>query len=234
MQLEHLQQRIVCAQSKRLVGVELLARFPDQGPPPVALGDNVFDWLMMDIGGLARIRYRKPPPSQYYVFVNLSRYVASSLWALEMFLSACKRTKEEGGVEVVIEIDEELSMDSPSLTALIRRIRSFGLKIAMDDHRGKVCDYQRSRMNLWDIIKVCAQKRSIEEVCADIHALAANGTPVVAEAIETEEDYRAAKDAGAMYIQGWHTGKPTPDFLLPSKPEVVHLDNKLHPLFASA
>ena len=218
--LEYLQQPIVRAVTNELVGVELLARFGNLGPPPLVLGNNPADWLMLDIAGLSRIRYSYPMHDTYMVFINLSRHVVHSTKAMKIFLQACYRTMDETNIDAVIEIDEETQIPDKELINLARRIQGMGMSVAMDDHRGTEACYHRANLDCWDIIKVCTQNRGIEEACKDIARLTANGVPIVAEAIENETEYAAVCQAGASWVQGWYTGKPSEQSQL-TKPTVT-------------
>lgn len=222
--LEHLQQPIVRISSNELAGVELLARFKDKGPPPLVLGDNPADWLMLDIGGLSRIRYSRQAKDgeSYMVFINLSRHIVAMPWAMELFLLSCQRTMEKMKIEVVVEIDEDIQLEDGDLVRLSRRIHSYGMRVAMDDYRGNEICVQRSKLYCWDFVKVCTQKRPAEEFCSDIKMLSSIGLPVIAEAIETKETYEAVQEAGALWVQGYYTGRPSTErLLLGSKPTVV-------------
>lgn len=206
--IEYLQQPIVLAKTMRKAGVELLSRV-DGLSPALALNDNASDWLMLDIGGLSLIRYggqASPAP----VFVNLSQHVARLPWATETLFQACRRTMDAARIQVVIEIDEALELGDAELLALVQRARTAGLLLAMDDHRGTEGCYHRSSLGCWDFVKVCSQQREAGAVCKDIQRLARCGTPIVAEAIETDENCRAVIAAGADYVQGWFTGRPAP------------------------
>lgn len=211
MQLEYLQQPIVHAGTGTLVGVELLSRIEGH-PPGAVLGDNVNAWLALDIGALAHIRDGgiTSQAGKPQIFVNLSRYIAHQDWATTAFLHACRQSLERSWVEIVVEVDEAVNLPDRQVVALAKRVRMLGMRCAMDDHRGSPSCYRRSRLDCWDIIKVCTQNRAIEAACIDIRQLAATGVPVVAEAIETARAHRLAAEAGAHCIQGWHTGFPVP------------------------
>lgn len=208
MLLEFLQQPVVHAATGEVAGVELLSRLGGQ-PPSSVLGSNTSGWLALDMGSLAHIRGGCVlGRGRGMVFVNLSRHIARHPWSLSAFLSACQQAMERSWVDIVVELDEEITLPDWEIVSLAHHIRSLGMQAAMDDHRGSPACYQRSRLACWDLIKVCAQNRPIESACVDIQNLAASGVPIVAEAIETASARRAVVDAGATYIQGWHTGYP--------------------------
>lgn len=107
---------------------------------------------------------------------------------------------------IVIEILESVKPDSALLDICIN-LKKQGYKIALDDyqHSQQWCPF----LSIVDIIKVDfqlstpAQVVEISEICKDLPNLA-----LLAEKIETYDEFQCAADLGFSYFQGYFFNKP--------------------------
>jgi c-di-GMP-related signal transduction protein len=102
----------------------------------------------------------------------------------------------------VVEVLESVSADEDVVAAL-HRLKSAGYTIALDDF---VADDPREPLTeIADIIKVDIQQTTFEQ-SADM--LKKWRCRLLAEKVETREEFNAAKDAGFLYFQGYFFRRP--------------------------
>ena len=105
----------------------------------------------------------------------------------------------------VIEVLETVAPDGETLAAC-RRLKAAGYMLALDDFDG--ADGKQAFVELANIIKVdflateCAKRKAI------VRQYAPHGIRLLAEKVETPEDFREAVDAGYTYFQGYFFAKP--------------------------
>jgi EAL and modified HD-GYP domain-containing signal transduction protein len=105
----------------------------------------------------------------------------------------------------VLELLETVESDEEVLVAC-RRMKALGYQIALDDFRKS--EKTEGLIALADYIKVdfrlsCRQERS--EI---IRHLSGNAAMLVAEKIETAEEFDTALEEGFQLFQGYHLGRP--------------------------
>ena len=108
--------------------------------------------------------------------------------------------------------------NSGDLLDVVRRLRSHGFKIEMDDFGSGY-----SSLNMLSTLPVDALKMDMKfiqnvqknnrdfrmiELILDIAEYI--GVPVIAEGVEDEEQLRLLKDAGCAIVQGYYFSKPVP------------------------
>jgi EAL and modified HD-GYP domain-containing signal transduction protein len=106
---------------------------------------------------------------------------------------------------VVIEILESVEPDETLLEAC-RKLKSQGYVLAMDDFVLK--DRRSPLLELADIVKVdwagtTAQERKV--ICRDLET---RGLQVLAEKVESPQDFEEARCCGCAYFQGYFFSKP--------------------------
>ena len=108
-------------------------------------------------------------------------------------------------LNVVIEIVETVPI-SKKLIEACKHIRDLGYKIALDDH-----DFDPK----WDaflpyvhIVKVDIKETDTETVRANIEKFKKAGVKLVAEKVETEEEFNTYLELGFDYFQGYYFAKP--------------------------
>jgi c-di-GMP-related signal transduction protein len=107
--------------------------------------------------------------------------------------------------QVVIEILESVNPNTEIVNAC-KFLKSQGYRLALDDF-----EYQpdlRPLIVIADLIKVDIQKTPLAQ-WGDIHKnLPVNGAPLLAEKVETREQFREARELGFQYFQGFFFGQP--------------------------
>ncbi|MBP3771504.1 MAG: EAL domain-containing protein [Treponema sp.] len=152
------------------------------------------------------------------VSVNVSRV---DIAAPDMTDFICKIVKENGlkPSEYMLEITESAyTEDSKHIIEVVENLRSLGHKIEMDDFGSGY-----SSLNMLTSMPIDALKmdkafiRNIKPGNKDMKLvelvlnIAKNlEVPVVAEGVETEEEYKMLKEAGCDIIQGYYFSKPVP------------------------
>ncbi|MBU0755874.1 MAG: HDOD domain-containing protein [Planctomycetes bacterium] len=108
--------------------------------------------------------------------------------------------------EVVIEILEDIIPDDEVLNA-VRRLKEEGYTLALDDFMVK--DLDNPLVDLVDLIKVDFSLTSGSEQERLADQLLASKIPLLAEKIESREEYQRALDLGYSLFQGYFYCKPT-------------------------
>lgn len=106
---------------------------------------------------------------------------------------------------VVVEILESVPPDDLVMQAC-HRLRCAGYKIALDDFT--VGDPREPFTDLTDIIKVDWRQTSISEAAKMVTRYRRKNCLMLAEKVETREDFVAARKAGFEYFQGYFFRKP--------------------------
>ena len=128
---------------------------------------------------------------------------------------------------VIIEVTESSILDDGGLaTERLNQLRAIGLRISIDDFGSGYSNLGQLLQVPFDIIKV---DRSLlmtlsemrqrtggdsTDACAIMQAIVSIaelvGSPVVCEGVETEEQRLSLTASGVRYLQGYHTGRPSP------------------------
>ncbi len=207
-----------------ILGVEALVRWkhPIRGmiPPaefiPVAeegaLIDMLGEWVLrracLDLEGL---------PGRF-VSVNVS---PSQLRRNDL-VEVVKAVLRDSGVaphQLVLEITENVSLLSiPEVLGRIQSLRTMGIVIALDDFGTGHCTFNYLRSLPVDIVKIDRSyvSRLADDpvsrvfVSAVLEIARALRLSVVAEGIETEEEFSLSRAAGCTRFQGYLLGRPMP------------------------
>lgn len=119
---------------------------------------------------------------------------------------------------ICIELSERFDNTSlPNFPALIARMRKLGFKVAMDDFgTGHAemkllsdfdLDYIKIDRHLIHGIAETPKKRHItKSICDMAHVL---GLRVIAEGVETHNEFLTCRDIGIDLVQGWFIARPT-------------------------
>ncbi|MGZ8603572.1 MAG: EAL domain-containing protein [Actinomycetota bacterium] len=211
-------QPILELETRRLVGVEALSRFSLEGEPwPVerwfaeaaeaGLGTELE--LACNAGALEAF---PSIPGDAYLSINASHRTAESNGLLEL-LGAVDAAR------VVVEITEhEAVEDYEQLTLSLQRLRALGARIAIDDAGAGFASLRHILLIAPEIIKIDISLTSRIDTDPRRRALAAAlvsfakemSIEVVAEGIESEEEYAALLSLGVRLGQGYHLGRPAP------------------------
>jgi EAL domain-containing protein (putative c-di-GMP-specific phosphodiesterase class I)/CheY-like chemotaxis protein len=211
-------QPIVELDGHRVIGMEALARFADNGevwPIPqwfaeaaeVGLGSE----LELGCNRAALADLVRIPPDRY-VSINVSYRTAESDGLLEL-LDAVDASR------VVIEITEhEAVEDYDRLTQSLDRVRERGARVAIDDAGAGFASLRHILLIDPEIMKLDVSLTSGIDSDARRRALATAlitfaeemEIAVVAEGIETELEHAALQALGVQFGQGYFIGRPGP------------------------
>ncbi len=218
-----------------ILGVEALARWkhPVRGviPPsefiPVAEESELIDMLGEWVLRRACEDFAELPGR--FVSVNIS---AAQLRRNDL-LDVVKRVLRDTGVqpgELVLEITENVSLlSTPEVLGRIQSLRTLGIAIALDDFGTGHCTFNYLRTLPVDIVKIDRSyiSRMADDpvsrifVAAVLEIARALRLSVVAEGIETDEDFQMSRAAGCARFQGYRFGHPVPkSALAPSLTQV--------------
>jgi len=124
---------------------------------------------------------------------------------------------KESAHRVVFELlEDEDVKDFQQIKDFINRVKSYGVKIAIDDFGSGYSNYERLLDYQPDIIKIdgslvkniVTSKFSVSVVNSIVSFAKAQNMEVVAEYVENEEIYLTLVELGVDYFQGYYFGKP--------------------------
>ena len=174
-----------------LYAYELLYRGADVDYADFTEGDRATSQVLLNTFtefGLERI------VGGHLAFVNLTRGFIVGEYPLPV-----PRT------QVVLEVLEEVEPDEQVLQGL-RELRRRGFKIALDDF---VYDESKEPMlALADIVKIDVLGLAPDEIRARFQRLHPLGLRLLAEKIETREQFELCREMGFDYFQGYFLAKP--------------------------
>ncbi len=107
--------------------------------------------------------------------------------------------------DIVVEILEDVEPDPP-VTAAVRQLRNQGYLVALDDF--EYAPKYDPLIDLANIIKVDFSLSNEEQRRGYVEMFQPQGIRMLAEKVETQEDFRAAKAMGYDYFQGYFFSKP--------------------------
>ena len=119
--------------------------------------------------------------------------------------------------QAVIEILEDTEF-TPDVVARCRALKASGYTLAMDDYAGDY-DALKPALNLIDIIKVDLPQINEKDLARIVRELP--GKTLLAEKVETEEDFKRCQAEGFTLFQGYFFAKPS------SVGEIRHDPNRL-------
>ena len=216
-------QPIVDLWSGTVVGYEALTRGP-AGPyeqPAVLFAAARAQGCLGELDALCRrvavqsaIRLKLFAPLTIFINVEPDELTPSTLDPLiDLAASA------GGKLQLVLEVTERALASRPAdLLASVRRLRTAGWRIALDDVGAD--DLSLAFMSLLrpEVIKLDLQlvhrrpDRKIAEIMTAVNSFAERtGSVVVAEGIETDAHLATATALGAQLGQGWLFGRPASD-----------------------
>jgi c-di-GMP-related signal transduction protein len=107
--------------------------------------------------------------------------------------------------QTVVEVLETVAVDD-AVVAACRRLKEAGYMIALDDFA--VNDPRESLTLVADIIKVDLRDTSAADAAAMVKRYQPGGCRMLAEKVETRDEFVAAKKAGFLYFQGYFFRRP--------------------------
>jgi c-di-GMP-related signal transduction protein len=106
---------------------------------------------------------------------------------------------------LVIEVLEEY-LPNQDVYQSLARLKKNGYLLALDDFR--ICPEHCSLIHLMDIVKVCFRENSSAQRRAIARLLKSKKVKMLAEKVETYEEFEEAKELGFTYFQGYFFSKP--------------------------
>ncbi len=163
-------------------------------------------------------RWKKELGMTIPVSVNVSRVDIASPDMTEFITKIVK----ENGLkleEYMLEITESAyTEDSKHIIEVVENLRSLGHKIEMDDFGSGYSSLNMLTSMPIDALKmdkafirnIKSGNKEMELVNLVLKIARTLGVPVIAEGVETEDEYRLLKEAGCDIIQGYYFSKPLP------------------------
>ena len=108
--------------------------------------------------------------------------------------------------KVILEILETV-LPTPQLLGRIRELKELGFKFALDDVIGHSDQVSKLR-NLVDVIKVDLQGVGRDGLAELVHALRGPHQKLLAEKVETVEEFQLCLELGFEYFQGYYFARP--------------------------
>jgi diguanylate cyclase (GGDEF)-like protein len=163
-----------------------------------------------------------------YLFINLS---PKSLILKEFVPTIIKlaRTYQIQHEKVVFEITERETVKNMTLLeSFVADLRLEGFKFAIDDFGSGFSSFQYIRRLPIDFVKIegmfVRNMLNDPKDMAFVKTLAVLakefGIQTIAEYIESKELLEAVHSLGIDYAQGYHTGKPTPEIIMPGNTRI--------------
>jgi c-di-GMP phosphodiesterase len=106
---------------------------------------------------------------------------------------------------VVIEVLEDVPAE-PAVLAGIARLRARGHRIALDDYSPRRSD--RALLDVADIVKLCISEVKDEELARTVREMRARGLKLIAEEVETLEQFEHCISLGFDGFQGYFLQQP--------------------------
>ncbi|MBQ9461332.1 MAG: EAL domain-containing protein [Clostridia bacterium] len=152
------------------------------------------------------------------VSVNVSRVDMFDPKLEEELLGIIERN-ELSPDELLLEITESAYSDNSSaLIEIVNKLRSDGFRIEMDDFGSGYSSLNMLssmpidilKLDMGFIRKMCDNEKNKQMVEIMMEIAKVLDVPVIAEGVETAEQYGALKDMGCNVIQGYYFSKPLP------------------------
>jgi diguanylate cyclase (GGDEF)-like protein len=222
-----LYQPIVSAEARGSIGVEALIRWPNgpEGPGrspvtfvPVAEESGLIiglgEWVLRT-ACRQFIDWRREGVVVEYVSVNVSGRQLRHADLLEKILGTIASFGMEA-TQLQIEITESVLADGAATERTLREIAARGVRLALDDFGTGYSSLSYLRMYPIDTVKI--DRSFVAELPGDVAACrlaesiiamcGALGKQVIAEGVESEEQFKFLNAAGCNGMQGYFLGRP--------------------------
>lgn len=222
-------QPIVCLKTQKIAGFEALIRWlhPEKGwiPPSVFIPVAEEIGLIIPIGNWvlkqACLQLQQwqtlAPKLSLTMSINISMKQFIHAHLVDSFECALLESGLKDGNSLKVEITESIMMDSPDIVeAIIDELRSKGVQVSIDDFGtgySSLSHLQRLTVNTLKIdqsfVRQIDSSPENNGIVKAILALAQNlGMDVVAEGIETPNQFERLLQLGCPYGQGFLFSKP--------------------------
>lgn len=217
-------QPIADCATRRIIGQEALARWthPALGPvsPDIFISIAEENGLIAEIGQhllVEALTVARSWSSEWMLAINLSPVqLRDPVMAEQMLATIAARGFDPNRLEV--EVTEGVLIDErETATANLRALRAAGVRIVMDDFGTGYASLSSLQQFPFDKIKIDrsfvagmnAHGPALSIVRASIGLGRSLNIPIVAEGVETEQQYAALDALGCQQIQGYLIGRPT-------------------------
>jgi EAL domain-containing protein (putative c-di-GMP-specific phosphodiesterase class I) len=218
-------QPIVKADDQSLYGLEVLARWSPPGfdvsaqelvgmVERLGLFDPFHTWLMNT--ALCQCAQWDSLGSEVQYCLNIPANHVHSEWLVHSLHKALI-TYDINPFQISLEITETTLMDSPEpASELLSLLQNEGVNVSMEDFGAAKSSMSYITSLPLSVLKIDhqfiagvgqnkANRKVVEAITALGHSL---GLRVVAEGVETEEEYLVLRDIGCDLMQGFYFGKP--------------------------
>ena len=224
-------QPLVSLESRRLVGVEALARWnrPGRGETPPAVFvphlehsrrvSALTAWMLDRAGGdLAAWRHRFRLPHDFHVAVNVSATELIDDRLVAMAAAAIGRHRIPPAA-LCLELTETARIeDLATAIGVFVQLRELGVRVAIDDFGAGFTGPLQLEVLPFDLVKIDHSYVADVEHRADcmdfiartVAAATRRSVDVVAEGVETSAQARALRSLGCQHGQGWSFGRAAP------------------------
>ena len=170
---------------------ELLFRSSQENRASIIDGDAATSQLLISAIleiGLENLAFGRP------AFVNFTR---------NFLLGKCEIPLDPEGI--VIEVLETVEPDEDVITSL-KALRKSGYTIALDDYVDS--DHREQLLELADIVKIDLTGYEPGRLADEVRRLKKRPLKLLAEKVETNEEFQHCKDLGFDYFQGYFLSRP--------------------------
>ncbi|MCW8924350.1 MAG: EAL domain-containing protein [Gammaproteobacteria bacterium] len=221
-------QPLMHAHSKKVVGAEALIRWEDEelgsvspeifiplaeeNGTIVGIGEWVLDTACRDIKQLQNEGYGK----DFYIAINLSsRQVRDKDFA--NLIASMLSKHEISGDCLELEITERLLMkDVPEVVDTLNSFKNMNIRLSIDDFGTGYSSLSYLKRFPFDVLKIdqsfvrdIGKDRDDTALCEAIIAMAHSlGLSLIAEGVETKEQFDFLRARGTETLQGYYMGKP--------------------------
>ncbi|MFC4098990.1 putative bifunctional diguanylate cyclase/phosphodiesterase [Paenibacillus xanthanilyticus] len=226
--LLHYQPQI-CAQTQALVGAEVLVRWQPEGQPMVSPAQFIplaeETGLIIPVGEWIfrraceqYVEWRAQGMHDILLSVNVSPHQIQEADFVERFVAIIEETGIDAS-RVVLEITESLAIqEGEDAIPKLKTLKQRGLQISMDDFGtgysslGVLKLYQVDSLKIArEFIRDLSDDHEQRTIVNAILAMAASmKLKVIAEGVETKEQYDHLRLQGCDWIQGFYFSKPLP------------------------
>lgn len=217
-------QPIIDAQNSKIYGAEALLRWHHPrfgliGPidlfsvaEAIGLASSIGEWVLEEACAKA-VNWHHSPTAVLKLFINVSTSQLRAANFIEMLYGVLNSTKIEP-TSLVLEVPQTASLEQQD-TLMLEKISKTGVGLAIDDFGTSSSNWKL--LKSFSIIKIDnAMIQMINhyqddsaKVVSAIFAMAKSlGIKILAEGVETEEQYQFLKDKKCDFMQGFYFSKP--------------------------
>lgn len=225
----HLMPQASC-RTGEIVGAEALIRYCDRERGMQALPAS-FIPALEDMGEIAAIdffalskacetvaRWQREGRPTVPLAVNFSRRTIGE----EGFVERVAAAVASHGIDrslIELEITESAREENEALLRSVAdELRDRGFRVSIDDFGVDNANFQLFIQLEFDVLKIDkslvwglgTEKRTMQVICSLVSLCDELGIATVAEGIETDQQYRALREAGCTRAQGYRIGRPQP------------------------